>query len=313
MPKVEANGEELFNLAISIVGLVMREAVVSKGDLAKHFGVSERSIERAVRAISLAEDGRRFLSFFELDWDAWDDGEISLRPLGELRAPPPLSRAQSSALATAIEYLASLPEFTGNEAVLQLREALQSVPVAKLPDREARSQVLTDLRDAIGANRLEISYLNQIGEASRREVDPIRIDLVDNRHYLRAWCHQTRASRNFRVDRIVDLRVLGEPISKEARDLELADNPFEGGNEPHAVVIEAAPTGREIFWNFPVVEGPAQLPDGNLRGVIKIADLRALGRHVARYGGAVRVIEPQAARAAVRSFAEQALRESEVE
>lgn len=313
MPKVEANGEELFNLAISIVGLVMREAVVSKADLAAHFGVSEKTVEKAVRAISLAEDGRRFLSFFELDWEAWGEGEVSLRPLGELRSPPPLSRSQSSALATAIEYLSGLPEFDGNEALKELRRALQSVPVAQLPPRGNQSEVLVELRKAVGLARIEISYLNRIGQPSAREVDPVRIDLIDNRHYLRAWCHQSLGSRNFRVDRIIKLRVLKDPLSSEARALELADNPFEGGDEPHSIVLEAAPSGREIFWNFPVIEGPNATAEGKLRGVIRIADLRALGRHVARYGGAVRVVEPAAARAAVRNFAEQALRELEVE
>jgi proteasome accessory factor C len=313
MPKVDANGEELFNLAISIVGLVMREAVVSKRDLANHFGVSERSIEKAVSAISLAEDGRRFLSFFELDWEAWDDGEVSLRPLGELTAPPPLSRAQSSALATAIEYLAGLPEFSGNQSVAELRQALQSVPVAQLAEAGNLNQVLTDLRAAVGNRRIEISYLNQVGETSLREVDPIRIDLVDSRHYLRAWCHSSKGSRNFRVDRIQQLVILDTPLSDQAKVLELADNPFEGGDEQYLVEIESSETGREVFWNFPVVEPPKRVAGGNLRGVIRIADLRALGRHVARYGGAVRVLGPESARAAVREFASRALAESEVE
>jgi proteasome accessory factor C len=313
MPKVEANGEELFNLAISIIGLVMREAVVSKAELAKHFSVSEKSIERAVRAISLAEDGRRFLSFFELDWDAWDQGEVSLRPLGELSAPPPLSRAQSSALATAIEYLAGLPEFSGNLAIAELREALQSVPVAQLAERRNISQTLTDLRLAVGRSRIQINYLSRVGEVSSRTVDPIRIDLVDGRHYLRAWCHRSQGLRNFRVDRIQEFKLLDVPMSLPADALELVDNPFEGGNEAYRVEIEASAIGREIFWNFPTLQPPVIIEGEKLRGTIRIADLRALGRHVARYGGEVRVIGPEEARLAVREFALRALDESEVE
>lgn len=313
MPRVENSGEELFNLAISIVGLVMREAVVSKAQLAQHFGVSERSIERAVRAISLAEDGRRFLSFFELDWEAWDAGEVSLRPLGELSAPPPLSRAQSSALATAIEYLASLPEFAGNEAVADLRRALQIVPVARLQGGGHLNQNLESLRLAVGRTRLQLSYVNQVGELTQREVDPIRIDLVDDRHYLRAWCHQSLGARNFRVDRITGLTALNQPLSEAAREVELADNLFEAESSHHEVELVAEISSREIFWNFPVARAPERDENGNLRGAIKIADLRALGRHISRYGGTVRVIAPESARIAVREFARHALGESEVE
>jgi proteasome accessory factor C len=312
MPKVEANGEELFNLAISIVGLVLREAVVSKAELARHFGVSERSIERAVMAISLAEDGRRYASFFDLDWDAWEDGEVSLRPLGELRSPPPLSRAQSAALATAIEHFATLPEFAGNQALSELRTALQSVPVAQLQTTGAVDDMVAQLRTAVGLSRIQLRYVNQLGEASEREVDPVRIDLVDNRHYLRAWCHQSQAARNFRIDRITAMTVTSVPLSVEAKALELADNLFEGEAGNHEVVIEATATGREIFWNFPVVQPPVRSGE-NYRGVIKIANLRALGRHVCRYGGSVRVLEPAEARAAVADFAKRALGEAEVE
>jgi len=39
-----------------------------------------------------------------------------------------------------------------------------------------------------------------------------------------------------------------------------------------------------------------------------VGSLKALGRHISRYGGLVRVIEPEAARVAVRDFAASALR-----
>jgi proteasome accessory factor C len=312
MPKVEANGEELFNLAISIIGLVMREAVVSKTELARHFGVSERSIERAVMAISLAEDGRRFASFFDLDWDAWEEGEVSLRPLGELRSPPPLSRAQSAALATAIEHFATLPEYAGNQALSELRAALQSVPVARVQATGQVEHLVSQLRAVVGVSRVRLEYVNQVGEISEREVDPVRIDLVDNRHYLRAWCHLSQAARNFRLDRITAITLTQQAISPEARALELADNLFESDPGNHRVEILASATGREIFWNFPVVEPPVKNSEG-YRGVIKIANLSALGRHIARYGGAVRVLGPAEARAAVADFARRALGETEVE
>jgi proteasome accessory factor C len=47
--------------------------------------------------------------------------------------------------------------------------------------------------------------------------------------------------------------------------------------------------------------------DGGLIGEIRVGNLRALGRHVARYGGDVLVLGPAEARQAVVDYAQSAL------
>ena len=47
--------------------------------------------------------------------------------------------------------------------------------------------------------------------------------------------------------------------------------------------------------------------DGGLIGEIRVGNLRALGRHVARYGGDVLVLGPAEARQAVVEYAQNAL------
>jgi len=307
MPKVDHSGEDLFNLAIAVVGLVLKSEALSKRQLAAHFRVSERAIERAVMAVSLAEDNRQFHSFFELDWDAWDQGEVSLFARGELTAPPPLSRHQVAALAMALEYLSSLPEYAQNPELQQLREVFQTVPAAQLPSSGSADSNLEALRSALGKRRVRVRYLNQRGEQGIREIDPLRIDFLADRYYLRGWCHTHLEVRNFRVDRMAEIELLSQEITPEAIAVRIDEELFSASGDSFEVSLETNDWAREIFWNFPVSEPPSRVPSGLWRGSIKIGNVAALGRHVARYGGAVSVIGPAQARQAVADFASRAL------
>jgi proteasome accessory factor C len=307
MPKVEHSGEDLFNLAIAVVGLVLKSQPLSKQQLAAHFKVSERAIERAVMAVSLAEDNRRFYSFFELDWDAWAQGEVSISAQGELSAPPPLSRHQVAALAMALEYLSSLPEYAQNPELERLREVFQSVPVAQLPSVGNANGNLEVLRSALGQRRVRVRYLNQRGEQAIREIDPLRIDFLADRYYLRGWCHTNFEVRNFRIDRMADIELLETAIAPEAITAKFDEDLFAASGDSYEVTLETNDWALEIFWNFPVSDPPSRNETGHWRGSIKIGNVAALGRHVARYGGAVRVLGPIQAQQAVIDFVTRAL------
>ena len=68
------------------------------------------------------------------------------------------------------------------------------------------------------------------------------------------------------------------------------------------VEIFATQEASEIFWNFPAVDIQRDA-EGNVTGKIQVGSLKALGRHVARYSGQVRVLSPGSAIEAVRQFA----------
>jgi len=70
--------------------------------------------------------------------------------------------------------------------------------------------------------------------------------------------------------------------------------------------VTASAEAAEIFWNFPVAGNTKRTGD-QLHGSIRVGNLAALGRHVAKYGGMVKVIAPESARSAVRDFAQRAL------
>ena len=310
MPKQEIDANELFNLALSIVGLIVRDGSMAVADLAEHFGVSKNAITKAVQVIVNSEDISKFETHFDSqDW-LLEEGEVSFSPgRGNLTMPPVLSQRQVVALGTGLDYLASLPSFSGNSDLQELRSALTLTPSgSSAPSQVRENSELEKLRVAIsGGVAISCEYRNQLGERSSRVIDPLRIDFLGKRHYLRGWCHTSKSVRSFRLDRILALSVLETKISQAAKDAEISESIYGDEIEQLEVKIAAKPEAAEIFWNFPAVTKPL-LDGGEVIGTIQIGNLESLGRHITRYGGLARVLEPAEARQAVAAFALRALK-----
>lgn len=314
MPKVELDGEELFNLSLAVLGLALRDGAISLQELSDHFGVSQAAIMKAVKAITDSEDVGKYETHFYLDDDALEDGVVIFSKAdGRLEDPPRLSRRQASAIAAGLDYLSSLPQFEGNQDLAELKQSLAgdittSAPVAFLPLSE-----LAVIRTAIESGlQLQLDYLNQLGERSSRTVDPLRIDFVGSRYYLRGYCHKNQNIRSFRVDRIAGLEQLETQIPQASLGLDIPEDVFGGGEDQHLVTISCSKWASEIFWNFPLV-GEPKASGELLEGQIRVGNLGALGRHIARYGGQVKVLEPAAAVLAVREYALEVLKFQEGE
>jgi proteasome accessory factor C len=309
MPKSELDNEGLFNLALAIVGLVFKEGSHKVRELASHFEVSERIITKAVKTLVESEDLRRYETHFYVDEDALEDGEVSISlGLGALDTPPVLSKRQLSAIAAGLDYLASLPQFEENQDLLELRTHFGgSITLTREPQQQLMSQ-LGELRKAI-ENKLqvELEYQNQLGERSSRRVDPLRLDFVGQRYYLRGYCHKNLDLRAFRVDRVIGLEITATKISEAAAKSLIPEDVYGQGADQHLVTLSAEPVASEIFWNFPIDQEPT-LVAGRYVGQIRVGSLAALGRHIARYGGSVVVTAPNEARGAVLEYARVALK-----
>ena len=310
MPKQELDGEELFNLALSIVGLVLRDGPNFTAELAEHFGYSEKTIKKAVLTIANSEDVGNFKTHFYLDDELLEEGEVDFSVAdSNLTEPPTLSKRQATSLAAGLDYLASLPQFSENEALESLRAVIggaTSSVVSRLSgSRELTllAQLQSALTDQVA---IECEYVNQLGERAVRTIDPLRIDFVLDKHYLRGFCHKNQAVRSFRLDRILRLDLTTQRISEEALAAEIPEEVFGDCDREITVKIAADPEAAEIFWNFPSYSN-LTTKDGQIVGEIMVGSLRALGRHITRYGGLVRVLEPQEAKMAVKAFAEAAL------
>src|ERR1700727_632866 len=88
--------------------------------------------------------------------------------------------------------------------------AVPSTQVAIQVDKIAQQAVLGQLRDALArGRRVHMSYyVPGRDEATERDVDPMRLLIVEGRTYLEGWCRRADAVRLFRLDRALSLDVL---------------------------------------------------------------------------------------------------------
>lgn len=310
MPRQELDAEEQFNLAMSIVGLVLRDGKHSVEELAEHFGFSKDSIRRAVLTIGNSEDVGNFHTHFYLDDELLERGEVDFsQAQAELAEPPVLSRRQVAALAAGLDFLASLPQFEASAQLAQLRQAIGGATTTAIfrLSKTRELALLTTLQDALLRGlAIQCEYQNQLGDRASRRIDPLRIDFIADKHYLRGFCHKHQGIRSFRIDRMVSVEVTDLEIPELARSQSIPDEVFGELSSELLVKIAAAPEASEIFWNFPSV-GQLSTVNGELVGDIMVGSLRALGRHITRYAGFVRVLEPKEAVDSVRDFALGAL------
>ena len=141
-------------------------------------------------------------------------------------------------------------------------------------------------------------------------MEPLRIDAQGEVFYLRAWCPINLGVRSFRLDRMRNALPTQIPISKAALEAELVDEIYTAADTDTVVTLEVDPEAYSLIFDFKPVEEPENVSKTVKRFKIQVGDVRNLGRVIARFGGAARVIAPETARTAVRDFALNALGES---
>jgi predicted DNA-binding transcriptional regulator YafY len=79
---------------------------------------------------------------------------------------------------------------------------------------------LAELRHAIHeARKVAITYIDESGHRTRRTIRPIAMAYYVDVTLVGAWCELRKDFRHFRVERILESRVLDERFSSESAKL----------------------------------------------------------------------------------------------
>jgi len=100
--------------------------------------------------------------------------------------------------------------------VKEKADLLQSqIRVYKTPKEKEPFNFLNEIQQAITLKlTLDISYTNNKGENSKREVEPIGLTFYSNQWHLIAWCWLRRDYRDFKINEIRKLTCLGKAFRK---------------------------------------------------------------------------------------------------
>ena len=150
--------------------------------------------------------------------------------------------------------------------------------------------------------------MNQKGERTSRKLEPLRLDPRSDGWYLRAYCPIHKQLRNFKLDRMRAIVKSDEPLSKAALAIpQIKEGLYVAEAKDTTVTVEVSPEAYRLISEFKNVSEPTTVESGLIRADIKVGHLPNIGRLVARYGGAARVIAPEAAKKYVRDYALKAL------
>ena len=191
--------------------------------IAGHFGISERTVFRDLKAIG--EIGVPV--FFEPE-KGYSVGNGFFLP------PVSLTVEEANALSLAEPLVVrfadhSIQKHFGS-ALSKIKMVLGRAQREKMEQSQARTahfipdqyqhlmpstDYLTPLQNAIiNKNIVRIEYQNLQEERSTRELEPIGLTFYSLNWHLVAWCHLRRAYRDFRISRIGKLVVTLQPFRK---------------------------------------------------------------------------------------------------
>jgi len=304
MPKVTRTNHDLFGIALSITGFINQNGNnVEVSKVAEHFGIEKKQLRKIISTLFTLENLATTDFYFDFDMDAFDKkGILRLNRKALISGPPKLSNQQVSALAMGLEYLSGFPDFTGDEELHSLMKIFGATPRVS-PTKSADAQKLSTLRAAIREEmQIECEYINTKGERSQRTLEPLRIDIVNGVHYLRAFCQKNQAVRSFRLDRMKDPSHTNEKITNQAKKSLVEDEINHTEDSEKLVEVLVDMQARDFFRNFSSPELPA-LEGEKMRGKIFTGDYDSLARHVIARGGKVKVLAPKEAVKAVSQAA----------
>jgi proteasome accessory factor C len=149
-------------------------------------------------------------------------------------------------------------------------------------------------------------------EATERDVDPMRLLVVEGRTYLEGWCRRAEGVRLFRLDRVLSVDVLDVPaeVPETAEQVDVDAGLFTASPSDVLAEIELGPAARWVAEDYPC-ESVTDLADGRLRIGLRTPDTAWVRRLALRLGEDARVVSPAGLADEVRATAAAALAQYE--
>jgi predicted DNA-binding transcriptional regulator YafY len=303
---------------LALVPYVVSRKVVGLAETAAAFGVSERELVDDLNLLWCVEL-RAPDPYCPIDL-SYEGGEIVVSQAESIVRPLRLAVDEASALLVALRMLAEVPgqrdtsalsrliakleDAAGEAASASAQVAVVAVTGAETDDMAAR------IRAAIDAGRrVHLRYyVPGRDEATERDVDPMRLLVVEGRPYLEGWCLRAEGMRTFRLDRVLALDVLDVPASPppEATHIDVDQGLFRPSPDDVHVVLELSAEGRWVAEYYPC-DSVTELADGRLRVVLSTPATGWVRRLALQLGEDGRVISPPELVAEVRDAATAAL------
>ncbi len=280
---------------LALVPYVISRNVVGLADTAAAFGVTERQLVDDLNMLWCVEL-RAPDPYCPIDL-SYEGGEIVVSQAESIDRP----------LRLGVGTIAKLEAAAGEAAAVSAQVAVQV-------DDHAARDVLAQVKDALArSRRIHLSYyVPGRDEATERDVDPMRLLVVEGRTYLEGWCLRAESVRLFRLDRVMAMSVLDAATSVpgDAQPVDVDQGLFRPSADDVLVLLELSAYGRWVAEYYPC-EQVDEIGDGRLRVGLRTPDTRWVRRLALRLGEDGKVIAPPEVAAQIRADAAAALAQYE--
>lgn len=292
---------------LTLVPWLLARPGVPVAEAAAEFGITEAQLRRDLELLWMC--GLPGYGPGDLVDLSFEGDTVTVVYDAGLSRPLRLSGPEAATLAVALRALADAPGVVDTDAVQRALAKIEqasgrsddpsaetvAVGMGRTPGN-ARAEAT--VRDAVARHRaLRLTYYSASRDAvGRRDVDPMRLMMVDGSTYLEAWCRRAEGVRMFRLDRVDDAEILDEPARPPA-DAELRDVPADatGLLAPDAgrqvAALRLAPEARWVAEYYPMEDVVAD-DDGSARVRMRYGDRAWMVRLLLGLGETVEVLWP---------------------
>ena len=300
---------------LALVPYLLARPGVRLAEVASTFGVSEDRLRKDLNLLwvcGLPGHGPGDLIDVEFEGDT----VTLLEPAGVTR-PLRLTVDEALALVVALRALAETPGLDERDAVDRaLAKVERAAGAAAGPAHrvevsvEGEQRVLPVVQAALEQQRrLHLSYhVPGRDETTERDVDPMRLLLVEGRSYLEAWCRRAEGVRLFRLDRVQQVELLDLPAAPpaDAERRDVAQGLFRPGPDDLLVTLALRPAAAWVADYHPC-ESVVEAADGGLTVRLRARDTGWVRRLALRLGDQGRVLAPGVLADEVRADTARAL------
>ena len=300
---------------LSLVPYLIDQVRVTVDEAAAHFGTTPDEMRKAVMLIAMsgtpgADGTYTHETLFDIDWDDFDERGIIRFRAAPMEDKPRFSSREAAALLAGLQRVAALPEFAARVDIVALMAKLArgstGAPAPLAVRAGELAAIQATLADAVSSGRrVRIDYVTTRGERQWRDVDPMSFEGVDDAWYLRGWCLTRDAERTFLLDRMASVELLG--VAEAHDTVASVDELFSGTSTDEWVTLCLPMVALPLIADYRGPDDPVRIEGDRATVTLRIAHPGILGRIAARLAGAVEIVEPASARAAVADWARAAL------
>jgi proteasome accessory factor C len=308
-------GSQRLQRLLALVPYVVSRNTVGLAEAAAAFGVTERELVDDLNLLWCVEL-RAPDPYCPIDL-SYEGGEIVISEADPVGRPLRLGADEASALLVALRMLGEVAP-SGSSALSRTIAKLEaaageaaavSTQVQVQVDTGHADDVLGQLQQAIERQRrIHLRYyVPGRDEATERDVDPMRLLVVEGRTYLEGWCRRAEGVRLFRLDRVLGLDLLdvAAAVPPGAEPVDVDEGLFRPSPQDVRVVLELRPAGHWVAEYYPCES--VERHDDELRVTLRTPDTRWVRRLALRLGEDGRVVAPAGLAAQIGEDAAAAL------